>query len=496
MLREEESRKRKRQSLDAEEGSITLPGHSMVLLAYSGFCRTKVHTRLASGMHAMFLAFFAASTNVMSSQTHYLLLLQLENWSDAQADETSNSNEKHSIDITVPPGQLELAGRLIKGIYQKEPALVDLSPAQLLQLLLLADRYEVPKVQAAVLDALQAVPVADWDWQTVLDVLSLPPSCAEQDGCKAVVNAAAERLQQQHGDLEKVWADEQLQQQMLALPFSVLLRLLQDERTQVVSEHTVVHTILQWYQQQPTATRRKAQLKQLMLQVRMQHCSQLYIHTFMMHNDLVLKCFNKEELAVASLCVSAATVLQDVKCPLLQQYPAWTAAKRPLSNQAQVLEWHLPLEQLKAAVEKHLQDGKEVKLYGRKATLQGQTMGMSCNIATAKKGAAEEAGSSSSKDIKLGLFLDMDQKSPAAYKKIKCSFSAIAASTAEVSISNDITRGPLVRGFSGIMSWGFSVLLRLPSISSWADFVSVLNNKKLVHLDQCLHLQIDVTDMQ
>lgn len=45
VLREEDRRERELYSVVVKTGStgvITLPGHSMVLLAYSGFCKTKV----------------------------------------------------------------------------------------------------------------------------------------------------------------------------------------------------------------------------------------------------------------------------------------------------------------------------------------------------------------------------------------------------------------------------------------------------------------------
>lgn len=42
VLREEDGRKRRRRSVKDHDEEIVLPGHSMVLLASSGFCRTKV----------------------------------------------------------------------------------------------------------------------------------------------------------------------------------------------------------------------------------------------------------------------------------------------------------------------------------------------------------------------------------------------------------------------------------------------------------------------
>jgi hypothetical protein len=114
------------------------------------------------------------------------------------------------------------------GIYQKQPTITEgLSHEQLLQLMLLADRFEVPKVQAAVATAFSGVQPQQLEWQTSLQLLDLPPSCSQQPEFKAVQQLAVQRLQQQLGDLEEVWADEQLQQQLLGLPFTAILQLLQ-----------------------------------------------------------------------------------------------------------------------------------------------------------------------------------------------------------------------------------------------------------------------------
>jgi hypothetical protein len=117
-------------------------------------------------------------------------------------------------------------------MYQAQPTITDnLSQQQLLQLMLLADRFEVPKVLAAAAAALVAVPADQLDWDTALQLLQLPQSCGLQPDFKAVHQLALRRMNQQLGDLEAVWASDALQQQLLALPFDVLLQLLQHDDT-------------------------------------------------------------------------------------------------------------------------------------------------------------------------------------------------------------------------------------------------------------------------
>jgi hypothetical protein len=158
----------------------------------------------------------------------------------------------------------------LAGMYQAEPTITDsLSQAQLLQLMLLADCFGCPKVVAVATAAFSAVTVQRLEWDTALQLLCLPRSCAQQQEFKALQVTAVKRLQQQLGDLEQVWADDELQQQLLALPYEVLLQLLQV--TCVASENTVVYTIERWCAQFQDIT--PEQLQQLMSLVRMRHCT-------------------------------------------------------------------------------------------------------------------------------------------------------------------------------------------------------------------------------
>eukprot|EP00775_Hariotina_reticulata_P000066 gene66-209_t len=75
-----------------------LPGHAVVLMAASGYCRAA-----------------------------------LENWS------SSSSEGKYRLELPVPAGQLELGKMLIQGMYCAQVDLAGLTQQQLLQLLLLAD---------------------------------------------------------------------------------------------------------------------------------------------------------------------------------------------------------------------------------------------------------------------------------------------------------------------------------------------------------------------
>jgi hypothetical protein len=87
-------------------------------------------------------------------------------------------------------------------------------------------------------------------WETLHAVYALPAGCFDLECCKGLFAATCEKLQQELGDLELVWADpsSSKQQLLLGLPLPALLQLLSDHRTRVASENTVFFTISQWWE--------------------------------------------------------------------------------------------------------------------------------------------------------------------------------------------------------------------------------------------------------
>lgn len=188
-------------------------------------------------------------------------------------------------------------------MYDKQPQLSDLSQQQLIALLLLADRFEVPKVQIAALDVFRTLSIDDLQWDTALSLLDLPSSFSNLRSCKQVCELAIAKVMQNLADLEEVWADKQLQDELLSLPHAALLRLVQHDELRAFHERTVVYTILQWWDRNKSLrTVTTDHLKQLMQEVRMQHLSQLYISTVLACNQEMLSCYSTEELFIACLC--------------------------------------------------------------------------------------------------------------------------------------------------------------------------------------------------
>lgn len=457
--------------------------------------------------------------------------VQLENWSSpahngnsAQSSANNNcsdrstrtpcsaANNKHIIQLPVPVGQISTAIRLIRGMYQPTPIYLDLNQQQLLQLLLLADRFEVPKVQVAVFKMLNLRSLFPLEWDTVVALLDLPSSTSslEHPSCKEVIAAAEKELLLKLGDLEAVWADEELYNMLLQLPHAVLLQLLQHEQTQVANEATVVYTILQWWHKQPETYKDQhvEQLKQLMQQIRMQHLSQLYICTLMMRDEIVLSCLSKDELAIASLCTDSQhrKALQDAGCPELKQYTAWTADKRPDSKTQPEIRWNLPLSELRSAVEDLMSSKELIPQWVRSAPkmIQGFKMQIKAKVYVNSEfnsadGSSSNKNSSSSSgggecegvQMQLGLHFQLLDLPEGAVCELTVDLEMEAVIRDQ--LPNHVSRGPATYGYgAAVSSRGYNKFIDLGLVKSWQDVESVLRRKDLVHPDGCMHINMFV----
>jgi hypothetical protein len=302
-------------------------------------------------------------------------LLQFHNWS-TQKDSSTNvpaaaaaaaAEGTPTIELAVPPGQLEVGQLLLRCMYSAQPEqhISSASQSQLLQLLLLADRYQVPRVFSKVVAALQDISLQEIAWSTVAGIYALPAGCIEMAAFKPVFELAADKVQAELGDLELVWQtvnysrsnitqaagqqsnssvapqcdnlslqkqylqlQQERQQQLLGLPLLALKQLLQDPRTKVASKNTVWYTLDRWCKHQAAkAARRKAAAAtasakaartgaaagngtprqhtaedvELASLVRMPHCSVSYLPMVISRSSLAAAAFTAEDLAVAAL---------------------------------------------------------------------------------------------------------------------------------------------------------------------------------------------------
>lgn len=83
--------------------------------------------------------------------------------------------------------------------------------------------------------------------------------------------------------------------------------------------------------------------------------------------------------------------------------------------------------------------------------------------------------------------------SPGVYRSISYTYRATAASSASTR-ADGITKAIQSRGCSQTQYWGFR--WDLPDMTNWDDVKTVLQQKDLLHPDQCLHLEVEMHDMQ
>eukprot|EP00878_Enallax_costatus_P023008 GHUV01024453.1.p1 GENE.GHUV01024453.1~~GHUV01024453.1.p1 ORF type:complete len:221 (+),score=51.63 GHUV01024453.1:1479-2141(+) len=216
----------------------------------------------------------------------------------------------------------------------------------------------------------------------------------------------------------------------------------------------------------------------------MQHCSQLYIQTFLMRDKLVLECFSNDELVVASLCDVEHRALRQGMGHILDNYPAWTAAARPKSSRQQLLEWCLPADELQAMVQGTLDGDDEVDgLQSNDWVLQGTTVALSLEFSPRQTLRTDGAGANGQAS-NLGFFL-LVTDGPHRLSKIDYKLSMVAAEA-----SKSIRRHRIVVGFSATnREWGYRDFLSCPTVTSWQDVKAKL---RLIHPDGCLHLTAEI----
>jgi hypothetical protein len=297
--------------------------------------------------------------------------LQLERWSKDESSskkprrqargkqQQQQQSYQYSLQLLVPPGQLELGRRLIFVMYSSSPDLSDLDAPQLMQLLALAECYGVGKVVAAAAAHLHHMSVESMPLDVAAAVYALPDACLALAAVQQVQQAAADRLQQELGDLEVVWVNKEKQQQLLALPFGALLQLLGNKRTRVASEDTAVYTALRWLKHTQTPDNKQQQAhqqQQLAAVLRLPHCTPTFLASLAgqpkdvcVDLDSAWVCDCSPRL-LADLLARATRSSEEQNRWLDTEYEdkaSWRLPSRPASVVKRLeLSWDLPLREL------------------------------------------------------------------------------------------------------------------------------------------------------
>ncbi|KAF6254926.1 hypothetical protein COO60DRAFT_273200 [Scenedesmus sp. NREL 46B-D3] len=462
---------------------VLLPGHAAVLRIRSGFCRT-----------------------------------QIMSWKRC----CSSSKGKLKICIKVPPGQLAVGKLLVRCMYASQPDVSACSQEQLLQLLRLADCYDVPKVLAAVALAVAGIAPTSLEWPTVLEVFSLPPGCADTNACKVMLPAAGEKLQQELGDLELAWADAEKQQLLLSLPYGALWLLLQHPSTCVASENTVISTIIRWARaqllQQPKGVGTVlTALEQLLQLVRMKHCTPMFLATVLprtVFGRLLAPPMLAEAAALATAEHSGQQLLLASLVEgslVLARWPLWAAAKRPASALQQLhMAWRLPMQQLRDAVQQHSNSAaaSPAAIQGQFKCWQGHVFQPVLNVFNSS---SSSSSSAEQRTVSLGLALGV-QLLPGAACAATFSSSFIPAPSSRLLEGDQqqpqeqqqqqqvarLAAGPNTEVFrqdspqEGCMMSTHRAVVHLGQLTGWSAAEAELQELGLVHSDGCLHLAVQV----
>jgi hypothetical protein len=260
---------------------------------------------------------------------------------------------QHSLQLLVPPGQLELGRRLITAMYSSSPDLSDLEAPQLMQLAALAECYGVGKVVAAAAAQLNKMAVASMSLDIAAAVFQLPEACLSLEAFEPALKAAADKLQQELGDLEAVWGDQKKWDAVCSLPFGALLQLLRDERTRTAdgSEDTAVGTAASWMDEHSGDV---AKAQQLLAVLRLPHCSVTYLTCETTREHLgEWGVSSREMYDLPALCTLTDEQRNSWLCKQVTHRKAWGLPRRPSSFVPQLSQdWKLPLADLRAAYDK------------------------------------------------------------------------------------------------------------------------------------------------
>jgi hypothetical protein len=235
----------------------------------------------------------------------------------------------------------------------------------------------------------------------------------------------------------------------------------------------------------------------------LQHCSHLYISTAIAESRLAQSCFSPAELALASILAVAGSLPEDqrqtVSAPLLKKsnavlkFPTWTAQQRPASAMQQLeFQWLLPLQELQAAIETHLDTSKTRGVYGSSHKWQGRDFSPMLEVwPTASAG--EPA-------IDLGAFVWVSDLAEGSMCRVRHKLEIAACDSTPAGRQQGARQhtgvGPSWFCYKSGQGIGYPKLVKLGNIGTWAAAEAKLRELGLVHSDGCVHMTITVTHVE
>lgn len=350
------------------------------------------------------------------------------------------------------------------------------------------------KVVTAVNQHIQQLAPAEFEWFTVQAVYELPTSCREMAAFATVCKAAEQKIQEELGDLELVWADwddkdSQKQQYFLSLPYAAMQQLLSSTATKVSSENTIAYSIIQWAEKHKPS---KQQLKQLVSLVLLPHCTPSYIATVISKSSCFTECLQHQELHFAALCctmkLSNIIQLRDLGHHVLRDNPSWAASKRPESTMTSMrYQWNVSLTDIEGLFDEVQEDPDgDASHYSQSMMWQG--VAMYADLSLAKSTEPNQIA-----QYELGLYLATEE--PAGVVA-RATYELVAhAAGGRQPAPNDIRRETTDYFIEG-KTWGYGDFFDLGAVSDWMSLEQRLRDRMLLHADNCIHLTVKVTAMK
>jgi hypothetical protein len=174
---------------------------------------------------------------VLAAASPYFELL-LRDWKSSNGSSSTSGPGGNTLHMVVAEEQVS-AAQVLLGFMYTGSVPPGISQHDLLQLLLLADRFDVRRAAAAASRVLGCLSPAALEWATLTGVYSLPDHLYEADEQAPLRVVAWDRLLQLFGDLEDSWASADGRALFQQLPLRAVASLAASDALAVASENTV-----------------------------------------------------------------------------------------------------------------------------------------------------------------------------------------------------------------------------------------------------------------
>jgi hypothetical protein len=174
---------------------------------------------------------------VLAAASPYFELL-LRDWKSSNGSSSTSGPGGNTLHMVVAEEQVS-AAQVLLGFMYTGGVPPGISQHDLLQLLLLADRFDVRRAAAAASRVLGCLSPASLEWATLTGVYSLPDHLYEADEQAPLRVVAWDRLLQLFGDLEDSWASADGRALFQQLPLRAVAALAASDALAVASENTV-----------------------------------------------------------------------------------------------------------------------------------------------------------------------------------------------------------------------------------------------------------------